>query len=81
MNLAKEFLTQSRQAAKKRKSGPLASLRLCVNLPSASLWFMVPMHAQSERRLSVNRPLVGQTLLSAGSGDFPVARGNTGLES
>ncbi len=32
-------------------------------------------------RLSMNRPLVGQTFLSAGSDDFPVARGNTGLES
>jgi hypothetical protein len=31
--LAKEFLTQSRQDAKKRRPDPLAPLRLCVSLP------------------------------------------------
>jgi hypothetical protein len=29
----------------------------------------------------MNRSLVGQTFLSAGSGNFPVARPNAGLES
>ncbi len=45
MNLAKDFLTQSRQDAKKRESNLFASLRLCVSPPSPSLWFMVPMRA------------------------------------
>ena len=31
--------------------------------------------------LSMNQGFVGQTFLSAGSGDFPVARADTGLES
>ena len=81
MNLAKESLTQSRQDAKKRESNLFASWRLCVSPPSPFLWFMIPMRALWAWRLSVNRSLVGQTFLSAGSGDFPVARWNTGLES
>src|SRR6266568_7621690 len=42
---------------------------------------MVPMHGHKPQRLSMNLGCVGQTFLSAGSGDFPVARSrNTGQE-
>ena len=47
MNLAEEFLTQSRQDAKKRESNFFASWRLCVSHPSPFLWFMVPLRANS----------------------------------
>ncbi len=46
MNLTKEFLTQSRQDAKKRSPSSFASLRLCVSLPSDSQWFRVPMRTK-----------------------------------
>ena len=45
MNLTEEFLSQSRQDAKKRRPRSFVSLRLCVSLPSDSQWFMVPMLA------------------------------------
>src|SRR3989454_8549274 len=50
-------------------------------LGGARVGFRVPIHDLESSRLSMNLGFVGQTFLSAGLGDFPVARStNTGQE-
>ena len=72
MNLAQEFLTQSRQDAKKEESELFASSRLCVSLPSPSPWFRFPRHARWAWRLSMNRRKHRQ-VLDCGDGVCGVA--------